>query len=194
MDAWKPRIGCALLALVLIDVAQTTVNGGGRLSSLLSRGLWSLLMMIHRRQPVHRLLVMAGSSLQTLIEGVFMAPTELTAQEFEQAIGGNDTLIIDFWAPWCGPCRSFAPTFEAAAQKHPDIAFFKVNTEEEQELAAALRIRSIPTLMVFRDQLLVYAEAGALSAGQLEQLLTAVKQLDMDEVRRDIAEQEGKPE
>ncbi len=116
-----------------------------------------------------------------------MATVELTTENFKEVVEGNDTLIIDFWAPWCAPCRSFAPTFEAASEQHPDIVFAKVNTEEQQELAAAFNIRSIPTLMVFREQIIVYAEAGALPPAALQQLIEGVRGLDMDQVRAEIA-------
>ena len=116
-----------------------------------------------------------------------MATIALTADNFKETINSKDIVIVDFWAEWCGPCRSFAPTFEAAAEKHPDIAFAKVNTEEEREMAAGFNIRSIPTLMVFRDQIIIYAEAGALPAAALDQLIDQVKSLDMDQVRADIA-------
>lgn len=118
-----------------------------------------------------------------------MATIELTTDNFKETIDGNDIVIIDFWASWCAPCRSFAPTFEAASEKHPDIAFAKVNTEEQQELAAAFNIRSIPTLMVFREQVILYAEAGALPPAALEQMVEQVRALDMDEVRKEIAAQ-----
>lgn len=118
-----------------------------------------------------------------------MATIELTTENFKQTISENDIVIIDFWAGWCGPCKSFAPTFEAASEKHMDIAFAKVNTEEQQELAAAFNIRSIPTLMVFREQIILYAEAGALPGTALEQLIEQLRGLDMDAVRKEIAAQ-----
>lgn len=122
-------------------------------------------------------------------ERLFMATLELTTENFKQVIADNDMVIVDFWASWCGPCRSFAPTFEAASEKYADVAFAKVNTEEQQELAAAFNIRSIPTLMVFREQVILYAEAGALPPAAFEQLVEQVRALDMDAVRRDIAAQ-----
>jgi thioredoxin 1 len=119
-----------------------------------------------------------------------MATIELTTDNFKDVVAGNDMLIVDFWAPWCAPCRSFAPTFEAASEQHADIVFAKVNTEEQQELAAAFNIRSIPTLMVFREQVIVYADAGALPPAGLQQLVEGVRGLDMDKVRAEIAAQE----
>ncbi|MBU1236730.1 MAG: thioredoxin [Gammaproteobacteria bacterium] len=116
-----------------------------------------------------------------------MATVELTTDNFKDVVANNDTLIIDFWASWCAPCRSFAPTFEAASEQHDDIVFAKVNTEEQQELAAAFNIRSIPTLMVFREQIIVYADAGALPAAGLQQLIDGVRGLDMEKVRAEIA-------
>ena len=119
-----------------------------------------------------------------------MATVELTADNFKDVVASNDMLIIDFWAPWCAPCRSFAPTFEAASEQHADIVCAKVNTEVEQELASAFNIRSSPTLMVFREQVSVYADAGALPPAGLQQLVDGVRSLDMDKVRAEIAAQE----
>ncbi|WP_333842461.1 thioredoxin [Pelomicrobium sp.] len=115
-----------------------------------------------------------------------MAVVELTKDNFEEVVTQNDFVVIDFWAPWCGPCRGFAPVFEATAEKHPDIVFGKVNTDEEHALAAHFGIRSIPTLMVFREQVILYAQPGALPASALESVIEQAKALDMDEVRRQI--------
>ena len=99
------------------------------------------------------------------------------------------TVIVDYWAPWCGPCRGFAPVFEKVAEAHPDVVFAKVNTDEEQEIAGHFQIRSIPTLMVFRDQIIVFSQPGALPQGAFEQVVAKAKALDMDEVRKQMAEQ-----
>jgi thioredoxin 1 len=123
-----------------------------------------------------------------------MATVELTLDSFEDTITENDTVIVDFWASWCGPCRSFAPTFEQASERNPDIVFGKVNTEEQQQLAQEFGIRSIPTLMVFRDQILLYSQPGALPGPAFEDLISQVKALDMDDVRRQIAEQANEPQ
>ena len=120
-----------------------------------------------------------------------MATVALTKDTFDETIRDNDTVIIDFWAEWCGPCRSFAPTFEAASEKHDEIVFAKVDTEDQQELAMAFGIRSIPTLMVFRDQIVLYSQPGALPGNMLEDLIGQVKMIDMDDVRAQIAEQNG---
>lgn len=109
-----------------------------------------------------------------------MATRDLTAAEFNATIADNEIVLVDFWASWCGPCRSFAPTFAAAAEKHPDIVFAKVDTEAEQQLAAAAQIRSIPTLMVFKKGALVFNQAGALPPAALEDLVRQVRDLDVD--------------
>jgi thioredoxin 1 len=119
-----------------------------------------------------------------------MHAKEITGDTFEQTVTQPGIVLLDFWAEWCGPCRMFAPVFEAAAEKHQDITFGKIDTEAQQELAGALRITAIPTLMVFRDGILLFRESGALPAPALEQLVTQVKALDMDDVRKQIAEHE----
>ena len=126
-----------------------------------------------------------------------MATIELTKDNFNATIENNDVVIVDFWAPWCGPCRMFAPTFEAVSEQHPNVVFAKLNTEDQQELAASFNIRSIPTLMVFRDQIIVFSQPGALPQNALEQVVEKSRQLDMNEVRKQIGEQQsegGSPE
>ena len=120
-----------------------------------------------------------------------MAVVELTKENFEQVVTGNPMVIVDYWAPWCGPCRGFAPVFEKVAEANPDVVFAKVNTDEEQEIAAHFQIRSIPTLMVFKDQIIVFSQPGALPQGAFEQVVDKTKSLDMEMVRKQIAEQEA---
>jgi thioredoxin 1 len=119
-----------------------------------------------------------------------MAVVELTKENFEQVVTGNATVVVDYWAPWCGPCRGFAPVFEKVSEQHPDVVFAKVNTDDEQEIAAHFQIRSIPTLMVFRDQIIVFSQPGALAQGAFEQVVTKAKALDMEAVRRKIEQQQ----
>lgn len=119
-----------------------------------------------------------------------MATTVLTADNFEQTITSNDLILVDFWAPWCGPCRSFAPIYESVAEQYPDVVFAKVNTDEEQALAAHFNIRSIPTLMIFKENIIVFSQAGSLPASALEEVITKAKDLDMEVVRDEIAKQQ----
>ena len=119
-----------------------------------------------------------------------MATVELSKENFEQVVTTNPIVVVDFWAPWCGPCKGFAPIFEGASEKHQDVVFAKVNTDDEQEIAGAFGIRSIPTLMVFRERVLLLQQAGALPASALEQVLEQAKALDMEQVRKEIEERE----
>ena len=123
-----------------------------------------------------------------------MATVELTKDNFEDVVTGNGMVVVDFWADWRGPCKGFAPVFEAASEKHPDIVFAKVNADDEQELAGAFNIRSIPTLMVFREKVILFQQAGALPGQALEQVLAQAKSLDMAKVHAEIAAQNSAQE
>jgi thioredoxin len=119
-----------------------------------------------------------------------VATVELTQENFEQTVNGNNMVIIDFWAPWCGPCKGFAPVYEKAAEAHPDVVFGKVNTDDQQELAGSFGIRSIPTLIVFREKVILFQQAGALPGTALEQVITQAKSLDMAKVHAELAAQQ----
>lgn len=120
-----------------------------------------------------------------------MATLDLTQENFESTVLENDFVIIDFWAPWCGPCRAFAPVYDQVSENHPDIIFAKVNTEAEQAIAGSFQIRSIPTLMVFREKVIIYSESGSLPASALEDLIVKVRELDMAQVHKEIAEEQA---
>jgi thioredoxin len=120
-----------------------------------------------------------------------MATIEVTKDNFQEVITKNDMVILDFWASWCGPCKSFAPTFEAASDKYPDVVFGKVNTEEEQELAGHFQIRSIPNVMLFREQVVLFSQPGAMPAAGIDSVIEQAKALDMDKIRAEIAEEEA---
>jgi thioredoxin 1 len=120
-----------------------------------------------------------------------MATIELTKDNFENVVTNNDMVLVDFWAPWCGPCKGFAPIYEAASEQYKDVVFAKVNTDEEQELAGHFAIRSIPTIMLFREQVLLFSQPGSLPAAGLESVIAQARALDMDEVRKEIAEEQA---
>jgi thioredoxin len=123
-----------------------------------------------------------------------MATVTITKDTLHETITNNDIVIIDFWATWCGPCKSFAPIYESVSEKYDDVVFGKVNTEEEQELAAGFQIRSIPTLMIFRDQIAIFSQAGMLPESAFEELIGKAKELDMEQVRKEVAEQQAQAE
>jgi len=120
-----------------------------------------------------------------------MAVVELTKDNFEEVVTKNEFVIVDFWAPWCGPCRSFAPTYEKVSEDHTDVVFAKVNTEDEQEIAGHFQIRSIPTLMIFREKIIIFSEAGALPESAFRELVKKAGELDMAEVRRQVEDQQS---
>ena len=123
-----------------------------------------------------------------------MAYIELTKDNFEEVINNNDMVIIDFWAEWCGPCKMFGPVFEKVSEGHPDVVFAKVNTELEQELAGWFQIRSIPTLMIFRENIIIFSQPGALPEGALREVIGKASELDMVEVKKQVAEQQAQQE
>jgi thioredoxin 1 len=120
-----------------------------------------------------------------------MATIDVVKDDFEDLVKDNNFIIIDFWAPWCGPCKSFAPVYDELSEKYPDLVFAKVNTEEQQELAGSFNIRSIPTLMIMREQVVLFSQAGALQASQLEEVIAQAQALDMEQVRKEVEEQQA---
>jgi len=124
-------------------------------------------------------------------KGAIVAAVTITKENFNETIENNDVVILDFWAEWCGPCKAFAPTFEKMSEEYPNVVFGKIDTEAEQEIAQAFRIRSIPTLMIFREQIMLFNEAGSLPESQLKEILGKALELDMEDVRADVAKQQA---
>ena len=120
-----------------------------------------------------------------------MATVEITKDNFEEVVTKNNMVILDFWASWCGPCKAFAPTFESASEKYPDVVFGKINTEEQQELAGQFQIRSIPNVMLFREQIVLFSQPGAMPPAGIDSVIEQAKALDMDKIRAEIAEAEA---
>jgi thioredoxin 1 len=133
---------------------------------------------------------MISGIVSMVLKGTHMATNNLTTENLEKTLENNDMVIIDFWAPWCGPCKSFGPIFEKVSEKHTDITFMKVNTEADQELGAMFGIQAIPTLVVFREGIMLYREAGAIPESGLESLIEQVRNLDMEQVHADAAKHE----
>jgi thioredoxin len=138
------------------------------------------------KKPLRSAQAKIGLVVETILNEELLATIELTKDNFAQTIAGNPMVIVDFWAPWCAPCRSFAPIFDAASEKYPEIIFGKINTDEEQELAANFQIRSIPTLMVFREQVILFSQPGALHASALESIISQTQAVDMAKVHEQL--------
>ncbi len=132
--------------------------------------------------------LVCGINSRRDIQEANVATIELNETNLETTVNENDIVVVDFWAPWCGPCKSFGPIYEAVSEKHPDVIFGKINTEDEQAIAAHFQIRSIPTLMIFREQIIIFAEAGMLPESGLEEVIERVKTLDMEKVKAEIEE------